>query len=125
MPKLTISCKPDAVNKLGVNFKGATVSTITAGSQAEGLSIKIGWKVLEVAGKKVPEDAKAVLGALATARKVIETRMPVTVRYSARDTFFTAQLLKANSCCFLSREPKITTWCSQCLRKMQPHGISS
>jgi predicted metalloprotease with PDZ domain len=48
--KIIIEAQPKA---FGVKCNGQSVTAVTAGSQAEQNGVKVGWKILEIAGKKV------------------------------------------------------------------------
>lgn len=55
--------------RAGINVKGREVSNVVAGGQSEKAGVQLGWQVLAVAGKEVPEDSKAILAALHAATK--------------------------------------------------------
>ena len=63
--KVTINVEPKS---FGIKCNGQSVTTVTAGSQAEKAGVKVGWKVLEIAGKKV-STTKDITNALADNRK--------------------------------------------------------
>ena len=65
MPTLEVEPVP-----VGVSVKGHEVIKVESGSQAETLGVKLGWRLMKVAGKAMLDDTKAITAALADARKV-------------------------------------------------------
>lgn len=72
--KQTVSFKPD---KLGISYRGTTVTKVVSGSHAEKAGVRIGWRILAVNGKQ----ARDIKNMRQTIKKAKESKKPIEILF--------------------------------------------